>query len=169
MESYDISHLPPAVHDAVLTLLAELVQAFTVAPVEAVRIARPAADSQTRFPRGATELLLLEALEAIAPAPASPQQLAGMIHKPRTEVQAVLTALATLGTIQHPWSGQYRHRQPGEDVQHPPKRRSRHGRVPDEGRSPVDDVPPSTRFTAQIAALCAPQMPRPHGLPCSEE
>jgi hypothetical protein len=75
--------------------------------------------------------LLLEALEAIAPAPASPQQLAAMIHKPKLEVQAVLTALATLGTIAHPAKGLYRDQ-----------------RVADECR-------PSTRFAAQIAAVCA--------------
>lgn len=160
MEHYDISHLPPALHDAVLHLLGEIVQAFPLAPAEAVRIAHPSADTQTRFPRSATELLLLEALEAIALAPASPQQLAAMIHKPRPEVQATLTALATLGTIHHPWNGQYRHRQQGEDVQHPPPRRPRHGRLPDAGRSPGDDVRPSTRFTAQIAQLCAPSTSR---------
>jgi hypothetical protein len=68
--------------------------------------------------------------------------------------------LAMLGTVQHPGNGQYRHRQQGEDVQHPPSRRPRHGRLPDEVRSPVDDVWPSTRFTAQIAQLCAPSTSR---------
>jgi hypothetical protein len=131
MESYDLSHLPPAVHDAVLQLLEVLVQAFPVAPMEAVRGNGPSADSQTRFPRSATELLLLQALEAIAPAPASPQQLAAMLQKPRLEVQAVLTALATLGAVAHPAKGLYRDK-----------------RVEDECR-------PSTRFAAQIAALCA--------------
>lgn len=128
MESYDISHLPQPVHDAVLHLLAELVQAFPPAPVEAVRINGPSADSPPRFPRGTTELLVLEHLEAIAPAPASPKQLAAMIHKPRLEVQAVLMALATLGTIGHPAKGLYRDK-----------------RV-------ADDCRPSARFAARIAA-----------------
>ena len=96
--------------------------------MEAVRIAGPSAASPPRFPRGATELLVLEALEALAPMPATPQQLATMVHKPGREVLPILQALATLGTIQHPAKGLYAH-----------------------GR-PEDDVRPSRRFAAQIAA-----------------
>jgi hypothetical protein len=136
MQNYDISHLPAPVHDAVLQVLEALVQAFPLAPAEAVRVDGPSAASPPRFPRSATELLVLEALEAIAPAPVSPQQLAAMIHKPHLEVRTILQALAMLGTIAHPAKGLYRDQ-----------------RV-------EDDFRPSTRFAAQIAALCQPSTSR---------
>lgn len=133
MQNYDISHLPPDLHDAVLHLLETLVQALPLASVEAVQGDRPSAASPPRFPRSATELLVLEALEVLAPMPATPQQLATMVGKPGRDVLPILQALATLGTIQHPAKGLYRH-----------------------GR-PEDDVRPSTRFARQIAQLCAPR------------
>jgi hypothetical protein len=136
MQNFDISHLPQPVHDAVLHVLAALVQAFPLAPAEADRVDGPSAACPPRFPRSATELLVLEALEAIAPAPASPQQLASMIDKPGREVLAILQALATLGTIAHPAKGLYRDK-----------------RVADDSR-------PSTRFAAQIARLCQPNTSR---------
>ena len=136
MESYDLSHLPQPVHDAMLHVLATLVQAFPLATVEVGPVEGPSADSPSRFPRGVTELLLLETLEAIAPMPASPQQLATLVGKPGREVLPILQALATLGTVQHPAKGLYAH-----------------------GR-PEDDVRPSTRFARQIAALCAPRTSR---------
>jgi hypothetical protein len=151
MENYDISHLPPAVHDALLHLLETIVQAFPVAAVEVDRIASPAADSQTRFPRGATELLLLEALEALAPMPASPAQVAALAQKPREEVRTLLQALATLGTIHHPGSGLYRHRLPGEDVQRRVPRGARQERLARQGL-PVDTDRPSRHYAARIAA-----------------
>ena len=132
MQNFDISHLPQPVHDAVLHVLATLVQAFPLVPAEAARGDLPSAASPPRFPRSATELLVLETLEALAPMPATPLQVAGLVQKPRSEVHAVLMALATLGTIQHYAKGLYRH-----------------GRPEDVGR-------PSTRFAAQIATLCAP-------------
>jgi len=73
---------------------------------------------------------VLEALAALAPMPATPQQVATLVHKPLVEVRTILQALATLGTVQHPAKGLYRHGRPG------------------------DVVRPSTRFAAQIAALC---------------
>ena len=137
MESYDLSHLPQPVHDAVLHVLATLVQAFPVPPVEAVRVDRPSAESPPRFPRSPIELLVLEALEALAPMPASPLQLAGMLNKPPLEVRTTLQALAMLGTIVHPGKGYYRHGRPEDEVR-------------PSGR-------PSALFAATIAALCAPQ------------
>ncbi len=136
MEHYDISHLPAPVHDAVLHVLETLVQAFPLAPAEAVQVDEPSAASPPRFPRSATELLVLEALEALAPMPATPQQLATMLHKPGREVLPILQALATLGTIAHPAKGLYRDK-----------------RV-------EDDVRPSTRFAARIAVLGAPSTHR---------
>ena len=121
---------PRPVHDAVLHLLATLVQAFPLATAEAVRVDGPSAESPPPFPRSAIELLVLEALEALAPAPMSPQQLAAMIHRPHVEVRTILQALAMLGTIAHPAKGLYRDK-----------------RV-------EDDFRPSTRFAAQIAVLC---------------
>ena len=108
MQNFDISHLPQPVHDAVLHVLETLVQAFPLAPAEAVRGDLPAAARPSRFPRSATELLVLETLEALAPMPATPQQVATMIHKTRTEVQAILASLETLGTITRPAKGLYR-------------------------------------------------------------
>lgn len=131
-----VRHLPPPVHDAVLHVLATLVQAFPLAPAEAGPVEGPSADSLPRLPRSPIELLVLEALEAIAPMPATPQQLATMVGQPGREVLPILQALATLGTVQHPAKGLYAH-----------------------GR-PEDDVRPSTRFARQIAALCAPRTSR---------
>jgi hypothetical protein len=136
MQSYDISHLPPPIREGVLRFLETLVQAFPLAGAEAGPGELPAAASPPRFPRGATELLVLEALEALAPMPATPMQLAGLVNKPHLEVRSTLQALAMLGTIAHVHKGYYRH------------------------GPPVEPVRPSTRFAAQIAAFCAPSTRR---------
>ena len=143
MESYDFSHLPQPVHDAVLHVLATLVQAFPLTTAEAVQVAEPSAGGPDRFPRSATELLVLEALEA-APMAASPVQVAAMIHKPHLEVRITLQALAMLGTIAHPRKGYYgRYGLPEDDIR------------PSAGAAAQkNDSTPSTRFAAQIAALC---------------
>jgi hypothetical protein len=151
MQHNDISRLPADVHDAVLHLLKMLVEAFPVATVEAVRIDGPSAESPPRFPRSATELLVLEALEALAPMSATPVQVATMLHRNHLEVRTVLQALAMRGTIAHPRKGYYARDWPSEDtslgtVHGPPKK----------------DIRPSAGFAAQIAALCAPSTNREH-------
>jgi hypothetical protein len=138
MQNSDMPHLPQPVHHALLQFLETLVRAFPLPTAEAVLVDGPSAGGPDRFPRSATELLVLEALEAITPMPATPQQVATMIHKPGREVLPILQALATLGTVQHPAKGLYRH-----------------------GR-PEDDLRPSTRFAAKIAALCTPSTHREH-------
>lgn len=132
MQNYDMSHLPVPVHDAVLALLATLVQAFPLAPAAAVQVDGPSVASAPRFPRSDTEMMILETLEALAPAPVSPQQLAAMLNRPHVEVRTILQALAMLGTIAHPAKGLYR------DT-----------RVEDRVR-------PSVRFATRIAAVCTP-------------
>lgn len=57
-----------------------------------------------------------------------------LVRKPQLEVRNILAALETLGTIQRPAKGLYRYGPPTHQDQ------------------------PSTRFAAQIAALCAPSM-----------
>jgi hypothetical protein len=152
MESYDLSHLPPPVHDAVLHVLETLVQAFPVATSEAVQVAGPSAGGLERFPRGALELLVLEALEALAPMSASPLQVATMIHRPHLEVRNTLQALAMLGTIGHPHRGYYaRYALPADYV---PRSAG--------SAAQKNDSTPSTRFAPQIAALCTPSTPREH-------
>ncbi len=142
MESYDLSHLPPPVHDAVLHVLGTLVQAF-VPPVEAVQVAGPSAGGPERFPRSALELQVLECLEEMSPLAMSPLQVATIIHQPHLAVRNTMTALAMLGAIGHPRRSYYtRHALPTED----------------------DSTPslPSRRYTSRIAALCAPSTHREH-------
>jgi DNA-binding IclR family transcriptional regulator len=78
-------------------------------------------------------VLVLEALAAHAPLPATAKQIAAMVGKPRQEVHALLVALATLGTIQRYTKGLYRLGPPAAALR------------------------PSSRFAAQIAAVCRPE------------
>lgn len=144
MQNYDISHLPAPIHDVLLQLLTTLVQAFPVATAAPVQRDGPSAGGPDRFPRSALELLVLEALEALAPMSASPLQVATMIHRPHLEVRNTLQALAMLGTIGHPHRGYYaRYALPTDYVR------------PSAGvAAQKNDSTPSTRFAAQIAALC---------------
>lgn len=188
MKSYDMSQLPPPVHDAVLHVLETLVQAFPPsaevqldqrpragsAPIPMGEDARPLAlalaptlpvpttprcphgtpeapccatcttvhtaeavlvdvqDATPPFPRSVGEFQVLEALHALAPMPATPRQISVMINRPHLEVRTMLQALAMLETIDHPGKGYYAHRASRAEVR------------------------PSTRFAAQISALCAP-------------
>ena len=50
---------------------------------------------------------LHDMLQAMAPMPATPKQVAEMIHKPHMEVQRILIAMEMLGTIYRPTKGYY--------------------------------------------------------------
>jgi transcriptional regulator with XRE-family HTH domain len=84
----------------------------------ALPVQRPAglgpAPPPTRFPRGAAELAVLEALQALAPLPATAMQVAALCDLPHLQVRLLLQALATLGTVRHPAKGYYQHWPVGE-------------------------------------------------------
>ena len=134
MERSDMRHLPQAVHDAVLHLMETLVEAFPQ-PADAVLVDVQTEEPQQPFPRSVVELLVLDALQALSPMPATSIQVAAMVNRPHLEVRAILQALAMLATIEHPRKGYYRH------------------------RSPADGLQASARFAAQIAAICGPTSP----------
>lgn len=67
-------------------------------------------DEPQRFPRSAVELQILEALQQLSPLPVTPRQVAAMLGVPAEQVRLLLQALATLGTIDHPAMGYYRHK-----------------------------------------------------------
>ncbi len=102
-------------------------------------------------------MLVLDALAGLAPMPASPVQVAALIQQPREEVRIVLQALSMLGTLHHPGNAQYQHRRPGEAVHRPPHRLSREERLLARQHRRAEEGRPSTRYAAQIAALCRPE------------
>jgi len=81
----------------------------TVHRAEAV-LAEVQAEGLQRFPRCDVELRVLEALQALAPLPATASQIAAMVGLPQLQVRTILQALGMLGTIEHPRPGYYRHR-----------------------------------------------------------
>jgi predicted transcriptional regulator of viral defense system len=108
METFDIHHLPPPVHDALLCLVEALAKAWPAPTAEAGLGAVPPEAAPPRFPRSDTEMRILDALQQLAPLPATPRQIAAMLGMPPEQVRLLLQALATLGTVEHPAMGYYR-------------------------------------------------------------
>jgi predicted Rossmann fold nucleotide-binding protein DprA/Smf involved in DNA uptake len=61
------------------------------------------------YPRGATELRVLELLRQYYPVPLTPAQVAIALNLERAEALAMLVALATLGTIVRCTKSYYQH------------------------------------------------------------
>ena len=97
----DLSPLPRPLREALLRTLESVIDLHNV--LTQVYPAQPAA----LYPRSATEWLVLEALQAMAPMPATPSEVAKMIGRPRSEVQSILIALEILDTIYRHHKGLY--------------------------------------------------------------
>jgi hypothetical protein len=128
-QTRDMSQLPRPLHDALLCALESVIDLHDT--LLQVYTAQPTAP----YPRSATEWLVLEALQAMAPMPATPKQVAEMISKPHLQVRLILTALEMLGTIYRHTKGYY------STVAPPPL--------------PTDVGRPSTRYAAQISRIVA--------------
>ena len=134
MDHADLSQLPRPLRDALLRVLESVIDLHGV--LTQVYPAQPSA----LYPRSATEWLVLDALHAMAPMPATPKQVAEMISKPHGEVQRILIALELLGTIYRVSKGYY------STVAPPPL--------------PTDVGRPSSRYAAQIARIVAQETSR---------
>jgi hypothetical protein len=66
--------------------------------------------AQQRFPRSDVELRILEALRQAFPMPLAPRQVAASVGLPKEKVMVILQCLLTLGTVERPSLGLYRHR-----------------------------------------------------------
>ena len=93
MDNADLSQLPRPLREAMLRACESVIDLHDV--LQQVSPAQPSAP----YPRSAMEWLVLAALAAMAPMPATPKQGAEMIHKPHLEVQKILFALEVLGTM----------------------------------------------------------------------
>ena len=129
MDHADLSQLPRPLREDLLRALESVIDLHNTLPH--VYSMQPTAP----YPRSATEWLVLEALQAMAPMPATPKQVAEMIHKPHHEVRLILTALEILGTI-------YRHTKGYYSTVAPPQ-------------LPTDVGRPSAQYAAQIARIVA--------------
>ena len=88
----DVSQLPRPLREALLRVFESVIDLHDV-------LAGVPRAARAPYPRSAMEWLVLEALQAMAPMPATPKQVAAMISKPHGEVQRILMALEMVGTI----------------------------------------------------------------------
>lgn len=101
MQSYDISHLPPAVHDAVLHLMATLVQAFPPAAEETTDTTPSTGPHRTPLPRGEGPVPPQPAGVQTRPVPTTPRCPHGTQDTPCCAACAtVYTAEAVLTDVQ---------------------------------------------------------------------
>jgi hypothetical protein len=129
MDNADLSQLPRPLREAMVRACESVIDLHDV--LQQVSPAQPSAP----YPRSAMEWLVLAALAAMAPMPATPKQGAEMIHKPHLEVQKILFALEVLGTI-------YRHTKDYYSTVAPPP-------------LPTDVGRPSALSAARIARIVA--------------
>lgn len=126
MDRADLNQLPRPLREALLRTFESVID------LQDVLTHVYHAQHTAPYPRSATELLVLDVLADMAPMPATPKQVAEMIHKPHTEVQRILIALEMLGTIYRPTKGYY-------STMAPP--------------SPADVGRPSALYAARIARI----------------
>jgi hypothetical protein len=150
------SHFPPAVHAAALRLLEAITQIVPQAP------APPPEGTPPRYPRRALELAVLDALAPLHPMGASPRDLAQVLPYSHQEISRMLQGLVLVGTVHRLGHGYFvlgpeipteeRLRKLGVQTTRP----YAHG----QARLPVQDLPPSTRYAAQIASIVAQETSR---------
>jgi hypothetical protein len=153
----EVTQMPLPLREALkqaMTSLLDLHETLKQAFAQAQPETQPG-DPPQRFPRRPLELMILEALEAIAPMPVTPVQMTVLINQPHAVVRDTLNALAVLGTIQHLRAGYYSHGPAVGDV--PFRSRKKGG-----DRPPPSEVQlPSARIVAQSSRQGSPADPAP--------